>query len=506
MSAKNQRNLSRPKKQCTKNQQQKQSETFGEMNFQNAQLGDARRTRRLVETADALTRHAGESLPQRLKTETELQGFYRLCTCPQVTHASVLQPHVERTFSILEARCKASEVTLILHDSSELDYTHMKSLTNLGQIGNGSRRGYVSHNSLAVDPQTREVIGLTGQILHRRIKVRKNETAAQRRKRKSRESRLWVTATKKLSASKNLVDVCDRGADTFEFLEHDANSGRTFVVRSSHNRAISHEENDVVSDDNTSIKPTLLHDYSRSLPAMGKHTSRVTAKTIEKKPKRSGKKKTKLRASRQAELSVSFAPVLLKAPRNKNGQHGNAPLCLWIVRVWEENPPSGEEALEWFLLTNKPIASLAEALEVIGWYECRWVIEELHKAMKSGCKVEKIPFTNADRQQPAIALLSIVAISLLNLRTASRAPDAKQRRATEIISRDKVQLLSVWRTDKIDEEWSVYDFFYALARLGGHQNRKHDHPPGWQILWRGWSDLQLLHTGAETQKRLKKCA
>ena len=506
MSANTQHNPSLPKKHCNKNQQQNQSKTFGEMNFQNAQLGDARRTRRLVKTADALTRHAGESLPQRLKTETELQGFYRLCECPQVTHASVLQPHVERTCSILKERCEASEVTLILHDSSELDYTHMESLTNLGQIGNGSRRGYICHNSLAVDPETREVIGLTGQILHHRIKVRKNETAAQRRNRKSRESRLWVTAAEKLSASKNLVDVCDRGADTFEFLEHDANSGRLFVVRSSHNRAIIQDTVKVVSDDNTSTKPTLLHDYSRSLPAMGRHTSRVTAKTIVKKPKRSGKKKTKKCTNREAALSVSFAPVLLKAPRNKNGQHGNDPLHLWIIRVWEEHPPAGEEPLEWFLLMNKPIASLEDALEVIGWYECRWVIEEYHKAMKSGCKVEKIQFTDADRQQPAIALLSVVAISLLNLRTVSRAPDAKQRQATEIISGEYVRLLSVWRTNKIEEEWSVYDFFYALARLGGHQNRKHDHPPGWQILWRGWSDLHLLHTGAETQKTLQKCA
>lgn len=45
-------------------------------------------------------------------------------------------------------------------------------------------------------------------------------------------------------------------------------------------------------------------------------------------------------------------------------------------------------------------------------------------------------------------------------------------------------------------DWTLYDFYYALARRGGHQNRKHDHPPGWLVLWRGWTYLQAMPTGA----------
>jgi hypothetical protein len=50
----------------------------------------------------------------------------------------------------------------------------------------------------------------------------------------------------------------------------------------------------------------------------------------------------------------------------------------------------------------------------------------------------------------------------------------------------------------------VHDFFLALARLGGHQNRRHDKRPGWLVLWRGWTDLQLLVAGTQIEKRIRK--
>ena len=72
---------------------------------------------------------------------------------------------------------------LVLHDSTELDYTTHFALTGLGQIGNGNHRGYICHNSLAVDPKNREVLGLLNQVLHHRPKVGKNETQKKRRER-----------------------------------------------------------------------------------------------------------------------------------------------------------------------------------------------------------------------------------------------------------------------------------------------------------------------------------
>ena len=124
--------------------------------------------------------------------------------------------------------------------------------------------------------------------------------------------------------------------------------------------------------------------------------------------------------------------------------------------------------------------------------------------MKTGCGIETLQFTAAERLEPAIALLSVVAATLLNLRTASRREDAKTRPATDVVSSDYIRVLSGWRWGRVRDDLTVHEFFFALARLGGHQNRKHDKPPGWLILWRGWTTLQAMSEGADAIRR-KKC-
>ena len=124
------------------------------------------------------------------------------------------------------------------------------------------------------------------------------------------------------------------------------------------------------------------------------------------------------------------------------------------------------------------------------------MVEEFHKAMKTGCDIEELQFASIKGLEPTIALLSVVATTLLNLRSLSRSPQAKTLLATEIVDASYVEVLSLWRYKK-KRDLTVHEFFYALARLGGHQNRKCDGQPGWLVLWRGWTKLELFHTGCE---------
>ena len=340
--------------------------SFAERNFGAADLGDERRTRRLPKLVEQMIRHPGGTLPQKLPRPEDLEAFYRLCDAQDVTHEAVVGPHRQKTLQHLQG---CEHFLLAIHDATELDYTNHTSLAeDLGQIGNGHHRGYLAQNTLVVDPLLGVVVGLANQVLHVRAQVSKAETQAQKRGRQSRESRLWLTGTAGLPARREVVDVCDRGADTFEFLEHETHSGRTFVIRSAHNRSIciGHEPDGARA---------LLHDYARTLPALGHYELAVEQKVIVKKPKRQGKKRSWIRTKRIAQLSVATAPVFLNAPSSKNGEHGDDPLRLWIVRVWEANTPAGEEPLEWLLLTNHPVASIESALLIKTWYEWRWTIE-----------------------------------------------------------------------------------------------------------------------------------
>ena len=60
-----------------------------------------------------------------------------------------------------ELMAAASGTVLVIHDWTEFDYTGHTSMQDvLGQIGNGSRKGYVCANALAIVAETREVLGL----------------------------------------------------------------------------------------------------------------------------------------------------------------------------------------------------------------------------------------------------------------------------------------------------------------------------------------------------------
>jgi hypothetical protein len=251
---------------------------------------------------------------------------------------------------------------------------------------------------------------------------------------------------------------------------------------------------------------SLIHTFSRTLPALGQWTLSVAAATLEKKPKKTGKKKIIQRKKCDAVLNVSAAPIQLCAPSSKNGQHGDDSLLLWIVTVWEPNPPKGVEPLELFLLTNHPTDTFESAWEVVSWYKCRWIVEEYHKGQKTGCGIQNPQFNSSDRPHPMIALLSIVAISLLTIRDLSRRADAKDRPASDVISHEYISLLSMWRHKEVRSDWTIHDFYFALARLGGHLNRTHDRHPGWLVLWRGWTHLQDMIDGANVANSLDNCA
>ena len=246
-------------------------QTLGEAIFATAELGDRRRTARLVAIFDQLRCHPGSTLPNKLASPPDLKALCRLMDCPEVTHEAIMTPLRAYTMKNIAA---CAGTVLLIHDATELDYTNREPLaTKLGQIGSGWGRGYIGHHVLAVDPQTHSVLGLMEQILHCRDKVPKKEPQAEHRERASRESRLWIKGTQHLPQDRRLVDVADQGADAFEFLERECHCGRTFVIRACKCR--------VVQDghDGQGLK-LYLNDYVHALPELGRFTMDVQSQKI----------------------------------------------------------------------------------------------------------------------------------------------------------------------------------------------------------------------------------
>jgi hypothetical protein len=460
--------------------------SFGAIHFGAAKLGDRRRTRRLVHAANQIARRPGGTLPAKLQDPAALDGFYRLAETDAVTHEAVLEPHRQLTWQRMR---DCDDVVLIVQDSTVLDYTTIRSLRDeLGIIGKGRHgRGYLCHNSLALAATSRQVLGLAHQILFRREAAPPGESRARRRGRQGRESRLWTRASQALPAAPEgelWVEVCDRGADIFEYLDHKHLHGGHYLVRSSHNRWVQ-----IVGDDGLSQRQK-LHDHALALPAQGCKTVEVPARGRQ--------------PARAARMVLSAAAVTLIPPRRKRGEHRREVLPSFVVVAREIDAPEGAEPIRWILLTDLQVTDLEEIVRLLHWYGGRWTVEEYHKALKTGCGVETLQLTTADRLQPVLALLSVVAVSLLQLRDADRGPEAEIRPATDLFSADSVAVLSGWRFGLTRTDLTIREFTRALARLGGHQNRRRDGPPGFLVLWRGWTELQAMLRGAAAI-RLPRC-
>jgi len=481
-----------------------------------AELGHQARTKRLVYTAGLLAQEAaGRSLPDRLPNQADYEGALNLANNPAVTHQAILQPHYEAT----RRRMLACEgVVLNISDGTDLDYSGLH-VACLGPIGNGHGKGFECHNSLAVNPATGDLLGLTSQILHVRdtdIQVeaqrqaraakatgaaapasgqsadgkgkgkrkskgrRPDETAAERQKRQSRESRLWVKGSQALGDNpqgKLWVDVCDRASDTFEYLQFMAKSKRFYVIRSMHNRALDvADEADLEVVPEGQEPPRRLHDLLRSLPGVMSWQVELSA--------------NKGQPARVATVQMVWAPVQVKAPEDYLGQDKDA-LTVWAIRVWEPEPPAGvKEPLEWLLLSNVEVLSDEQARERVGWYEWRPAVEEFHKAQKTGMAIEALQLQSRAGLEVMIGLLSILAVTLVNLRQQARQPEAASQPAREVVDPLWVKVLSIWRYGEA-RDLSLRQFVLDLAKLGGYLNRRRDAWPGWIVLWRGIT--KLLH-------------
>jgi len=456
--------------------------SFGQQHFGKCELGDKRRTDRLVQTTDLFLQHPGGTLPDKLNHNADLIGFYRMANNPDVTHAKLIASHAAHTRQLME---RASGVVIVIHDTTEIDFSGLESVEGLGPIGHGGCKGFLCHNSLAYDYDAGEVLGLAGQLIHVRRKVPKKESPTAKRNHPQRESRLWKkgwTALGPPLPGQRRINIADRGADMLEFIEAVHLSGDEYVIRSKSNRNIE------LDDGKGGVIRTKLHDFARALPSMGERSVCVST--------------NRGHQGRTAQVRVSAAPASIRTPQFARGEHSRDNVAAWVIYVREINAPPGEKPLEWILLTNVPALDFKEVGERIDWYACRPIVEEYHKAAKTGCGIELPQFTTPHALQVTIAVLSVVATQLLRLRDLSRGDDATTRPATDVVDQEYVTALSYWRFKKIVLHLSVHDFCMALAKLGGHLNRKHDGPPGWLVLWRGWTKLQPMVDGIRAARMM----
>jgi hypothetical protein len=352
----------------------------------------------------------------------------------------------------------------------------------LGRIGNGKGRGLLQHGALAVLPGG-QVLGVLDLAFHAVPKAKKDETRLESQSRWTTRD-VWQEAARSIGvwpAGSKLIHVGDRHADVFRFLHEASSLGHGFVVRAMHDRYV---------DEGTGH----LWDKLSAQAVLGTRTVTLGVQR--------DKGNQVKRAGREAVLTLRAAPVVIAPPTQDVRTQGAQPLTLWAVYAKEEHPPAGVEAVEWMLLTSLEALTLEQALLILDYYTCRWVIEEWHRCEKEGCGLEQSQLDDAEDIKRLAAIVSVLAVRLLQMRdladsAAAESPAALNAQVPPLY----VELVA--GLAKVDAATlTPRKFWHAIAKRGGWLGRKHDSRPGWIVIWRGWSDLLQMVRGAELYQQL----
>jgi hypothetical protein len=196
-------------------------------------------------------------------------------------------------------------------------------------------------------------------------------------------------------------------------------------------------------------------------------------------------------AAREATVEVCVGSIKISQPRHVSPwvrKLKQPPITMNVIEVVEVHAPEGVEPIRWILLTSLPVRTFEEAWLVISYYERRWLIEEYHKALKTGCRTESRQLKTAGRLEALVGLTSVVAVRLLQLKSLARTkPEVPAQR---VVPRVWLKMLKLARKNlNRVHDLTVGQFYREVAKLGGFLGRKGDGEPGWITIWRGWEKL-----------------
>ena len=427
--------------------------------MQAADLGDERLNRRLSLVLRRLADQPEKSIPAAFRGWGETQAAYRFFANEKVDAEKILAPHREATLQ----RSQQHSVVLCVQDTSELDFTSRVKTEGLGPLSYEKTRGLNIHPMLAITPE-----GLCLGVLDLWQWVRDPEDhgGKDRQNRLSRpleqkESLRWVEGYKTVSGFQEqmgqtrLVYMADRDSDLFELFTAAEQGKADWLIRAAQDRAVQ--------------EGGLIWGKVGQVPALGQVEFDLPA--------------GRDRSPRRVVQSLRATRVLLRPPYRPDKKLEAVEVTVILAR--EDNPPAGEEPIEWLLLSNLPVASFEEAYEKVQWYLCRWQIEVFFKILKSGCKVEDLQLQSRERIEAALAVYLVVAWRVLYLTRLGRAvPDLSCEVAFSSQEWKAVYLVSK-RQKPPAEPPRLREILTLLAGLGGYLARKGDGPPGPKTIWIG---------------------
>lgn len=453
-------------------------DSWAEDEFGDANLGDQRLNRRLVELARTFARRPASSLPQAAQDPALLKAAYRFFDHDDAdfTPDDILASHVVATYD----RLSTVPLALALSDTTFLDWSSHPATTGLGPLETAQMRGLVLHSTLIVTPE-RLPLGVLQLHTWARDPDRFGTNPPQYgRSAEDKESYKWITSLAAVNLAHAavpdtmLVLVADAEADCYDLLAAERRPGVEVLVRAHHDR--------VVADPAGHLWAAMQH-------ASNAGTAEIHLAAQPAQSARYGRPGRPAQPARRARVQVRYAQHTVKAPRLRPAVD-RPNLAVGVVWVVEIGAPDGVKAVEWMLISTLPVTHAEVAMERVTWYSCRWGIEVWHKTLKSGCQIEARQLETAGRLQRCLALFAVIAWRIVYTTMLGRVAPAVP--CTAILDTDEWEALYVCihRTAIVPARPpSVQQAIRWLAQLGGFVGRKGDGPPGITVLWRGFHEL-----------------
>jgi hypothetical protein len=431
----------------------------------------------------AISQHQTVNIRQISQNWAEQIGYYRFLENERVTRSELVGSISDHCEQQVEGRH-----ILALSDSSEINLqSHAGRLKaeGLGVVGNNRDVGFFIHPTLALDAESGFPLGLSNIQIWTRAPERPNKTE---RKYKTlpiekKESYKWLAAAERshrcfeIGGAKLVTHIGDREADIYEEWATVPDQSNHVLVR-------------VRSDRCLLASTETLYSQLNKQPCAGTYSMLVTA------DHRIG------RTERIALMSVRFTIVQIQRPANLTNQDYPPSISLYALEVQEINPPEGQVAVHWRLMTTHEIGNLEQALQVLQWYRWRWRIEQLFATLKlAGLDLEATQLESIS----AIQRLTILALSVA-VRTLQMVEgrDNVDLPATIAFSPDQQECLTQieptleGQTSKQQNPYPKTSLPWAIwivARLGGWSGYRSQTPPGMPTLVNGLRRFESIFEG-----------
>lgn len=448
--------------------------------FGSVDLGDVRRTTRLVRVAASAAMAPAGTVTAVFTDDAERQGAYDLLESKHVD-PDALERGVGEA---LARRCATEERILVPVDGSSLSFVDRTGKRGLGAVGT-YEAGAVGMKVISALALTTDgvPIGLLRQVFWRRpVQRPTNRRPAKKRPISKKETRHWLDAVNTsaerigaVSGAPRITFLVDREGDSAAMLCTLVATKHDFIVRGNWDRTVR-------AADGRPWKVRTLMGYERQLGSYDVELAGGPG-----------------RSARVAHVTLRAVDVIVPLRDPTTGKRREVKVSAINAREMVRCP-TGEERLDWLLLTNFRVENFAQAREVVSTYSLRWRIEEFHRTWKSShCNVEDSQLRSERALRKWALIMAAVATRIERLKLLARTkPDLPADLEFSEIELHTLLLLkrrSKKKTETVpDSVPTIAQATLWLAELGGYTGKSSGGPPGTITISRG---LAKLRAGAD---------